>query len=96
MAANGPEVVIWDASTALRDVAIEMLSHHSGGRSADPEMIRHWHEWIHNAHRVHNALADACEDIVEEGVSAERLEAMKVALTHAMGQITYWRREDRW
>lgn len=96
MNSKWPEVVIWDASMALRDVAIDMLAHHTQGRAADPDTIRRWHEWIHKAHRAHNALEEACEDLVEEGASSERLDAMKSALTHGMGQSQYWPRKDRW
>ena len=96
MDSTWPEVVHWDVPVALRDVCIEMLEHHRNGRAADPETVRRWHEWIHKAHRAHNALARTCEDLVEDGVTDERLAAMKTALTHAMGQEQYWARADRW
>lgn len=96
MEPKGPEPVRWDVSLALRDLSLEMLDHHRSGKLADPETIRRWHQWIHEAHRAHNALAHACEDLVEEGSTPERLAAMKLALTHAMGQDTYWARADRW
>ena len=44
---------------------------------------------LHIAQRAHNALAHACENLVEEGAMPERLEAMKVAHTHAMGRAAY-------
>lgn len=94
--ANERDLVCWDVSMALRDLAIEMLEHHQHGRSADPQTVRRWHDSLHNAHRAHNALAEACEDLVEGGVTDARLAAMKAALTHAMGQVEYWPRPDRW
>ena len=90
------EKTCWDVSMALRDVSLEMLQFHEAGIAAPPEVVRHWHDWIHAANRAHNALAQACEEIVESGATTVNLDRMKVALTHAMGQNTYWARCDRW
>lgn len=90
------ESVSWDVTLALRDLSLEMLEFHSNKIPAPPETVRRWHDWVHRAQRAHNALAWACEDLVELGATPERLEAMKVALTHAMGQKEYWARADRW
>lgn len=81
---------------ALRDVSLEMLRFHEAGEPAPPEAVREWHRWIHNAHLAHNALAHACEEIVENGATSQRLKTMELKLAHAMGQATYWARKDRW
>lgn len=86
----------WDVPVALRDVCIEMLRIHEVGGSADAATVKRWHQWLYKASRAHNALAMACEDIVEDGATEEHLEALKQALTRAMGQSEYWTRADRW
>ena len=96
MSSNLPEPVCWDVTVALQQVCIEMLGYHREGRAADPETVRGWHQWLYKAHRAYNALAFTCEDIVEEGATPERVDAMKQALAHAMGQESYWARKDRW
>lgn len=85
----------WDVPVALRDVCLEMLQIHRSGASADAETVKRWHQWLSKAARAHNGLAACCEDIVEGGPTPEHLEAMKQALTRAMGQTEYWTRADR-
>ena len=87
---------IWDVSVALRDVSLEMLRHVSTGTTPESDELKRWLDWLGKAARAHNALAVACEDLVELGVSDERIESMKRALTSAQGQANYWARADRW
>ncbi len=93
---SGDERVRWDVGMALRDLSLEMLDHHGNGRSASPETILRWHQSLRLAHRAHNALAWACESLVEEGATPGNLEEVRVALAHAMGQRAYCARSDRW
>jgi len=93
---ESPKVEPWDVPVALRDLCLEMLAIHSKGGSADAATVKRWHQWLFKASRAHNALAISCEDIVEGGATTEHVEAMKQALTCAMGQSVYWARADRW
>jgi hypothetical protein len=95
MSANLP-IEPWDVPVTLRDLCVEMLDLQRQGASADAETVKRWHHWLYRVSRAHNALAISCEDIVEQGPTPERLEAMKHALTRAMGQTEYWARADRW
>ena len=81
--------VRWDVGKALRDLALEMLEHHQSGTAAAPETIRRWHWSLHLAHRAHNALAWACEDLIEEGVTSE-------ASSIAEARVSAYRRMHVW
>lgn len=96
MISNPCDVEPWDVPRALRDLCEEMLEIHTAGSIADAETAKRWHKSLFRAARAHSVLAQSCEDIVEMGETAERLEAMKQSLTTAMGQSRYWARIDRW
>lgn len=85
-----------DVAVTLRDLCFEMLELHGRGGSTDAEMVKRWHQWLYRAASAHNGLAMSCEDIVEGGATPEHLDAMKRALTRAMGQAEFWARADRW
>jgi hypothetical protein len=91
-----PEIEPWDVSLTLRDLCMEMLLVHEVGASADAATVKRWHKSLTKAARAHSALARSCEDIVEKSANTEHVEAMKRALTTAMGQARYWPRADRW
>ena len=96
MSSSIHDVEPWDVPVTLRDVCIEMLRIHEVEGNADAATVKRWHQWLYKASRAHNALAMACEDIVERGATPEHLDAMKRTLTTAMGQTEYWARADRW
>lgn len=96
MSSNEPEAEPWDVSLALRDVCVEMLRIHQVNGVADSATVRQWHQQLWRAAAAHNALARRCEVVVEQGATPEHLNAMKQALTRAMGQDAYWARRDRW
>lgn len=58
--------------------------------------VKRWHEWIFHAAPVYWALESACEDLVEDGSTDERVAAIKQALAQAQGLSSYWARNDRW
>lgn len=88
--------VVWNVSSVLNSLSFKMLEHHRNGQAVSPETVRNWHQSLHRAHRAYNALMHACQELVEEGSSPSRLDAMKVALTHAMGETDYGPGTDRW
>lgn len=96
MSTEHDEMEPWDVPAALRDLCVEMLRLHKAGASADAATVKRWHQWLYKAARAHNALAASCEDIVEGGPTPGHVEALKRALTRAMGQNEYWARADRW
>jgi len=85
-----------DVTIAIRDVSLDIARHTAAGTAPDRRELIAWLESLNSAARAYQKLEHACEDIVEEGTTSERIEAMKVALTHAQGQISYWMRKDRW
>lgn len=87
---------VWDVSVALRDISLEILNHVRAGAAPESDELKRWLDWLGKAERTHNALAVACEDLVELGVTDDRIESMKQALTSAQGQTGYWSRADRW
>lgn len=91
-----PDVEPWDVRLALLDLCLEMLRVHEVDASADAATVKRWHALLFKAARAHSALAISCEDIVKQGATPQHLEAMKQALTIAMGQTEYWARGDRW
>lgn len=96
MSVSVPDVEPWDVPVALRDLCLEMLQIHSAGGSADAATVKRWHTWLYKAGQAYDALAISCEHIAAKGATPEHLDAMKQALTTAMGQSTYWARADRW
>lgn len=86
----------WDLATTLRDLSFDMAKHVRAQSQPTLDEIKLWHDWVFNAAPVYWALESACEDLIEEGVSDARVDALKQALTHAMGQAKYWPRKDRW
>lgn len=88
--------LLWDVSMALGDISAEMLERYEAGTPVEPDTIARWRQSISKARRAHIALAESCEEIVESGATHERVEAMKQALTRAMGLANYWARADRW
>lgn len=87
---------ICDVTIAIRDVSLDIARHTAAGTVPDRRELVAWLENLNGAALAYHKLERACEDIVEEGTTPERLEAMKVALTHAQGQVSYWMRKDRW
>jgi hypothetical protein len=85
-----------DVSLALQDVAVAMLNYVRTGTLPESEELKHWLDWVSNAQHAHSNLAVACEDLVELGVTDDRIAAMKQALTRAQGQAAYCARKDRW
>ena len=86
----------WDVSVALGDVTFDIHRHRSAGSTPDREELTRWQASLAKAGTAFNNLLLACEDIVELGVSDERIAAKKQALTRAEGQAEYCTRKDRW
>lgn len=86
----------WDVNMALADVCREIGAHIDSDSKPSSDQLRHWYEWIENARLVHLDLAERCEDLVETGVTPERLRAVEQFLAYAQGRETYWPRKDRW
>jgi len=86
----------WDIAIALRDLSADLARH---VHAATVPTHRELNEWLHYINRVapvYWTLESACEDIVEDGVTESRVQALKQALTYAQGQVEYWHRKDRW
>lgn len=96
MAKLADGAVVWNVSSVLHSLSLEMLEHHRNGQAASPETVRNWHQSLHKAHRAYNALMHACQELAEEGSSPGRMNAMKTALTHALGQTEYGPGTDGW
>ncbi|HEY0661297.1 MAG TPA: hypothetical protein VGD21_08285 [Lysobacter sp.] len=86
----------WDVTIAIRDVSFDIAHHIGDGTAPDRKHLVEWLSWLNLAARLHYRLEDACEDLIEEGSSPERLKAMEAALARAQGQENYCRRRDRW
>lgn len=95
MTATTPPVY-WDVRLALADVTREIGECLDAKAPPSPEDLTRWLEWIANANEACAQLHDACEDLVEEGCSPERLKTMEQALASAQGMERYWWRKDRW
>lgn len=86
----------WDLATALRDMSADLAKHvHASTLPASNE-LENWLDYINNAARVYWTLENACEDLIEDGATEARVQALKEALSHAQGQSEYWPRKDRW
>ena len=83
-------------SAALGDISFDLHRHAGSGTTPGIAELAHWHDWICQASVAHGNLVAACEDIIELGVSDERIAGMKKALALSQGNDTYVRREDRW
>lgn len=95
MTATTPPVY-WDVRLALADVTREIGERLDAKAPPSPEDLTRWLEWIGNANEASAQLHDACEDLVEEGCSPERLKTTEQALARAQGMERYWWRKDRW
>lgn len=86
----------WDLATALRDMSADLAKHvHASTLPASKELDS-WLDYINKAARVYWALESACEDLIEDGATEARVQALKESLTRAQGQSEYWPRKDRW
>jgi len=85
-----------DVAVVLGDVTFEMYRHKTRESFPDREELNRWQNSLAEAGRAFQHLQLACEDIVELGVSDERLAAMKQALALSQGQAVYSARGDRW
>lgn len=86
----------WDVATALRDLSADLAKHADAATTPSNNEIRDWLELVNMAAPAYWALETACEDLVEEGLSEARVQALKRALTFAQGQSEYWPRKHRW
>lgn len=85
-----------DVAVVLGDVTFEMYRHKTRESFPDRQELNRWQNSLAEAGRAFQNLQLACEDIVELGVSDERVAAMKQALTLSQGQAAYRARGDRW
>ena len=67
----------WDVAVALSDVTLDTHRHRSSGSTPDREELTRWQNSLAKAGTALSNLLLACEDIVELGVSDERVAAMK-------------------
>ncbi|MFC3716306.1 hypothetical protein ACFONC_09085 [Luteimonas soli] len=86
----------WDIAETLQFLSFDIVNHLSAGTLPSNEEIRRWLDSINNAAPNYWALELVCEDLVEDGVTEARMQALKNALAHAQGQNEYWPRKDRW
>ncbi|AOY67909.1 hypothetical protein XEUV206_22250 [Xanthomonas euvesicatoria] len=86
----------WDVTITLRDLSVALAEHVHAATVPTQRELNEWLHYITRAAPVYWALESACEDIVEDGASEYRIQALKQALTYAQGQVEYWHRKDRW
>ncbi|MBV6859647.1 hypothetical protein KWH07_18735 [Xanthomonas campestris pv. zingibericola] len=86
----------WDLTMALRDLSAYLAGHVHAATMPTHSELNSWLHYINRAAPVYWALESACEDIIEEGVTEARVQALKQAMTCAQGQTKYWPRKDRW
>ena len=91
-----PTNVRCNVSAVLSDLCFEMFRCHSHGEGVNAETVLRWHKSLVAAAVANDKLTVQCEEIVEQGATAERLEALQKALAHANGQDIYAPRTDRW
>jgi len=86
----------WDVAIALRDLSADVATHVHAATVPAHRELNEWLHYINRAAPLYRALESACEDIVEDGVTEPRVQALKQALAYAQGQVEYCHRKDRW
>jgi hypothetical protein len=82
--------------SAVSGVSWELFAHLKQGTLPDQSELQRWQATLANAATAQGTLLASCEDLIELGASAERLEAVKRAVATANGQHQYVARRDRW
>lgn len=85
-----------DVALTISSVSFDIAHHIDAKTTLTEEQLSRLLERLYRAHRAYLNLESACEDLIEDGYSEERLKAMEFALARAQGQDSYSRRKDRW
>ena len=85
-----------DVGSAVSGVTWELFAHIKQGTFPDRAELQRWQTTLASAAATQGALLESCEDLIELGASAERVEAVKRAVATAHGQHQYVARRDRW
>jgi hypothetical protein len=86
----------WDMGSAVSGVTWDLFTHLKQESLPDRADLQRWQATLASASTAQGALLASCEDLVEFGATAERLEALRRALATANGQHQYIARRDRW
>lgn len=84
-----------DIQLAIHEVSADLLNHLRDDTRPDEDQIGVWMDKLAWVSGVIDGLIIACEDVIEEGPRADRLEAVKRALGYTQGLQEYRRRANR-
>jgi len=85
-----------DVGSAISGVTWELFAHLKQGTIPNRSELQRWQMTLANAATIQGVLLASCDDLIELGASAERVEPVKRAVATASGQNQYVSRRNRW